>query len=239
MSIFISYDRMDQTWADELKTWLKPLERQNLIKIWDETTIKPGAVRGEVMTRYLTEAKAAVLLVTQDYLASDPIEKNQLLPLLEKAEKRGMKILWIAVRWSTVDDSKIAKYGPLNDPNRPLEALTESERNQVYRQIVEKIKDLVKQGEPMETYVDFDLSISPAGHAVASSPEGQAVADLPTVPPEDINLTLKLIELRQSTDELLKRFGQSLYQIGFSLARSTPTSSKLKLLPEAGRPNCA
>ena len=90
-----------------------------------------------------------------------------------------------------------------------------------------------EKGEATEKYIDFDLYISPAGHAVASTTEGQAVADLPPVPPEDIQLTLKLIE--PAPVNLPANFSNasgSPCTIGFFLAPFTPTSNKLTLLPE-------
>ena len=60
-------------------------------------------------------------------------------------------------------------------------------------------------------YVDFDLHIAPNGHAIASSVEGQAISDISTEPPNDIQLALQLIERRQANLGLLKQVGQSLY----------------------------
>lgn len=68
-----------------------------------------------------------------------------------------------------------------------------------------------EKGETMETYIDFDLHISPNGHAIASSPEGQATSDISIELPNDIQLALGLIERSQTNLGLLKQVGQSLY----------------------------
>jgi hypothetical protein len=62
-----------------------------------------------------------------------------------------------------------------------------------------------------ENYIDFDLHVAPDGHVVANSLEGQASFDVPTEPPNDIQLALKLIEQRQVNLGLLRQVGQSLY----------------------------
>ena len=62
-----------------------------------------------------------------------------------------------------------------------------------------------------ETYIDFDLHVSPNGHAIANSLQGQAVSDIQTEPPNSIRLSLKLIEKRETNSEILKEVGCSLY----------------------------
>ena len=71
----------------------------------------------------------------------------------------------------------------------------------------------VEKGETMmtENYVDFDLHIATNGHTIASSTEGEAVSDISTELPNDIQLALTLIERRQTNLGLLKKVGQSLY----------------------------
>jgi small GTP-binding protein len=62
-----------------------------------------------------------------------------------------------------------------------------------------------------EAYIDFDLHIAPNGHAIASSPEGQATAEISTQLPDTIRLALSLIEKRATDANLLKHVGQQLY----------------------------
>jgi hypothetical protein len=145
MSIFISYSHQDQKWLDELKIWLEPLVRKNIIKIWDDTHIQPGDDWREEIDKSLAGATAALLLVTKNFIASKFIYKNELIPLLDRAATKGVKILWIAVGWSAVGDTDIMKYQALNDPSHPLESLNEAERNLAYSQIYEKIKKVVQK----------------------------------------------------------------------------------------------
>jgi len=65
--------------------------------------------------------------------------------------------------------------------------------------------------DTLENYIDFDLHIGASGEVVAYSNEGQATDRISTQPPNDINLALKLIKLRQIDAELLKDIGISLY----------------------------
>lgn len=73
------------------------------------------------------------------------------------------------------------------------------------------IVDKSKSIDMIENYIDFDLHISPDGYAVANSVEGQASTKISTTVPNNIRLSLKLIENRAEDENLLKEFGQLLY----------------------------
>ena len=145
-SLFISYSHHDEHWKDELSKWLEPLEQQGLIKKWDDSEIKAGDTWRNEIEKALAEAKAAILLVSQDFLFSDFISYNELPRLLEKAAGEGLRTFWIPVSTSTITFShpEISKYQALIDPKKPLDQLEEAERNQAFHQIYEKIKAVVE-----------------------------------------------------------------------------------------------
>ncbi len=67
----------------------------------------------------------------------------------------------------------------------------------------------------MEQYTDFDLSVSPEGHITAHSNEGDRTAQISIAIPDDIHLTLDLIEQDNTNENLLKNLGKRLYNIIF------------------------
>lgn len=137
--LFISYSHEDEEWLLELKKWLKPLEQNDLIKIWDDKELKAGVDWRDEIETALASAKAAVLLISQDFLNSDFITNNELPPLLDAAKEKGLNILWIAVRPSTVDESPIAKYQALHK-EPPLNALGPAAREKEFLRIYKEIK---------------------------------------------------------------------------------------------------
>jgi hypothetical protein len=143
--VFISYSHKDAAWLEKLKRFLQPLQEQGLIRIWDDTYIRPGSEWLEEIKLSLESARVGVLLITQDFLTSDFILQEEFPVLLEKAENRGCLILWIAVSDSTVLDSKLSKFQAANDPKRPLDSLTEPERNSVLKSIYDKMKQAVRE----------------------------------------------------------------------------------------------
>jgi hypothetical protein len=107
-TIFISNSHKDRRLLEELTDFLKPLERANQVSLWiDHAKIKSGDIWKQEITQALAEAELALLLVTQRFIASDFIHRNELSQLLERARTAGVKILWIALSKSTVNDTEI------------------------------------------------------------------------------------------------------------------------------------
>jgi hypothetical protein len=138
--IFISYSHKDRKWLDMLQTTLKPLIRGGEIKLWDDTRIKAGSLWREDIEKALATAKAAVLLVSPDFLASDFISAHELPRLLEAAKDEGLKILWLAVRSSMYQNTEVERYQALNDPGRPLAEFSRALRDKALVEICERIK---------------------------------------------------------------------------------------------------
>jgi mRNA-degrading endonuclease RelE of RelBE toxin-antitoxin system len=142
--VFISYCHVDAEWLTKLKMFLLPLEKQNLIRLWDDTVITPGVDWRKEIRRALESARVAVFLVTQNFLTSQFINETELPPLLEKAKDGGCQIFWIAVGRSTYKDSIIERYEAANDPARPLNTLPEPEQEQVFVEIFERMKRAIE-----------------------------------------------------------------------------------------------
>jgi len=138
--VFVSYSHEDLKWLERLRKFLIPLENQGLIRIWDDSKIQVGSDWQAEIRKALESAKLAVFLVTQDFLNSQFIQAQEMPPLLEKAQQEGVKIIWVAVKSSTVKDSVISKFQAANDPERPLEMLDEPQQNKVLTEIYEKVK---------------------------------------------------------------------------------------------------
>lgn len=150
--VFISYSHRDKKWLQRLQTMLKPLEREKLISVWDDTRIRAGQPGREEIERALASAKAAVLLVSPDFLASDFIAQNELPPLLEAAKNEELTILWIAVRPSLYEKTPIKSYQALNnDPNRPLSSLRTADWEKELVEMCGKIESAIAEKEEDQT----------------------------------------------------------------------------------------
>lgn len=76
--VFVSYSHRDAKWLRRLQVHLKPLEQEDIIDLWADTKIPPGAVWQDKIQEALDTANVALVLVSADFLASDFIKKHEL-----------------------------------------------------------------------------------------------------------------------------------------------------------------
>lgn len=139
-SAFVSYSHKDIKWLEKLNVMLTPFAR-NGMEVWSDQKIKAGSLWEDEIRKALADAKVAVLLVSPDFLASKFIHENELPPLLEEAERGGLKILWIPIHFSNYKQTKIEKYQAAWKPSQPLASLSTSKLNQALVGISESIAE--------------------------------------------------------------------------------------------------
>lgn len=144
--IFISYSHHDQDWCDRLRVHLRPIERDGLVDLWDDTRITAGQLWREEIDAALDSATAAVLLISPDFLASDFIMDNELPPLLAAAETRGCTILPLLVRPSLfAQRPELSRFQTVNANAQPLAAMSEVQRDTALVALAQRIATLVTQ----------------------------------------------------------------------------------------------
>jgi hypothetical protein len=134
--IFISYSHKDTRWLEEFQTHLTPSVRGAMIDAWADTRLAPGTRWREEIQQALAEADIGVLLVTPNFLASGPIARHELPPLLAKST-----IFWIAVSASDYEVTEIDQYQCANDPARPLDSFKRPERNAEWVKLCRKLRE--------------------------------------------------------------------------------------------------
>jgi tetratricopeptide (TPR) repeat protein len=148
--VFISYSHADREWLKKLQTMLEPLMRKGIITPWADTMILPGQRWREEIERALASAKVAVLLVSDNFLASDFITRHELPPLLNAAKREGVKILWVALSHCLFEETEISDYQATNDPEHPLDSLSPSEQRQALANICRQIKEALNDDPTQE-----------------------------------------------------------------------------------------
>ena len=190
--VFISYSHKDKDWLDRLQTTLKPLVRNGALTVWADTQIRAGDKWKEEIEAALSRAKIAVLLVSQDFLASDFIANEELPPLLEAAEKEGLTIFWVPVTASLYEETDIAKYQAAHDPNAPLDGLAEPELNVALVAIGKKIQEISSLQQEPPKASNLGKNYDP--------PESISIAHLPTTPQHFVGREKELKQLDEVWD---------------------------------------
>lgn len=150
-TVFISYSHQDTEWLKRLKVQLRPLERDGALDLWDDTKIRPGAKFHEEITKALQSAKAAVLLISADFLASDFITTHELPKILVSANEKGLAIFPIIVSPCLFEHSKLSDFQSVNSPRQTLMELSPAQQERMLNNLAEAV---------MESFMHPDLGLS-------------------------------------------------------------------------------
>jgi hypothetical protein len=118
--IFVSYSHSDRIWLDRLLEHFAALERWKLLHAWTDGRIRVGESWEDEIDRALDEAKAAVLLVSPSFLASDYIWREE-MPRIKQHQADGMEVYPLILRacaWRLEDALQSLQARPVD--GRPL-----------------------------------------------------------------------------------------------------------------------
>ncbi len=137
--VFISYSHKDAEWLERLRVHLKPIERNGLIDLWDDTKIAAGVQWKEAIMDALETARVAVLLISADFLASDFIAEHELPTLLSRAKAGGSTIIPVILSPSLYSSTGLGKFQSINSPEQPISNMTFSKQEQVFVKVAQTV----------------------------------------------------------------------------------------------------
>lgn len=179
--VFISYAHADnealepeRRWLDRLLVHVKPLHDQLELAAFSDRELKPGDRWHERLQHELRSAKAAVLMVSGAFLASDYIRKCEMPVLLEKVKDEGLRILPVIVspcgvattRFKYPDpedgphEAALAEFQGVNPPDKTLIEMDEGEQERTLLAVAETLLEIVpatpnQPGDPLEPRVEI------------------------------------------------------------------------------------
>jgi hypothetical protein len=139
--VFVSYSHRDSEWLERLRVHLKPLERDGLVKLWDDTKIRSGRKWRDDISKAIDSAKVAILLISAGFLASDFVIEHELPPLLAAAEEDGAVICPVIVSPSRfLATPALSQFQSVNPPTRPLSAMGYSDQEEVLLSVAKTVE---------------------------------------------------------------------------------------------------
>jgi formylglycine-generating enzyme required for sulfatase activity len=139
--LFISYSHVDREWVERLQKMIRPLVRSEALRLWDDSQIPAGAKWKVEIEKALASAKVALLLVSDDFLASEFVINKELPPLLRAAEAEGLCILWVCLGPCFYEATPIHEYQAVLPPGEPLEAMGPVQQKMALKTIAGAIRD--------------------------------------------------------------------------------------------------
>jgi hypothetical protein len=99
-SVFISYSHYDREWRNSIAS---SLERRGL-RVTDDTVVVPGDLWAKRLTEMREEAHVGILIVTQNFLASETIQGDELPHLLRLSSSKRLRLLPVVAETSNWRD---------------------------------------------------------------------------------------------------------------------------------------
>ncbi len=100
----------------------------------------------------MAESKIILLLISTDFLTSNPIANNEFPPLIEEAERDGALVLPLILKPCRYQKNPhLSQFPPTNDPNAPLISLTEGNQEVVFIRLIETIDENIRDINPSLT----------------------------------------------------------------------------------------
>jgi predicted Rossmann-fold nucleotide-binding protein len=121
-SLFVSYSHDDLVWTEVFKEKLKSVLRPEQLDVWDDGLIQAGDIFELDIGKALAKAKAAVLLLSRTFLASNFITERELPAILRLYSEKELSVLWFKVSDCTVPE-ELGRFQALYDPETPLSAI--------------------------------------------------------------------------------------------------------------------
>jgi formylglycine-generating enzyme required for sulfatase activity len=142
--VFISYSHKDAQWLERLTPFLQPLARKAELRVWSDTDIKPSSLWQADIQKTLNEADAAVLLISQNFLASDYITSNELPQLLSAANQRGVRIFPVFVSSCYLErESPLLMFQGVTSPALPLNKMDDAKQDEIFVNLARSIDEIL------------------------------------------------------------------------------------------------
>ncbi len=153
--IFIAYAHKDRESLLKLKTHLSILERRGHCRIFYDGEITPGERWDDRLKKELHLADIFLLLVSEDFLASDYINNVELPTILEKEKNKEGRVVPIILRKCLWEYTDLQQLQVVRDNGRPIEetnghgaaALAIAKVIESHQQAIKKIKEAEEQAQ--------------------------------------------------------------------------------------------
>jgi serine/threonine protein kinase len=138
IEIFFSYSHKDKKLRDELEKYMHHLKRHPLIKAWHDGEIGAGKEYAQEILQHLNEAHIILLLISQDFIASNYCYNIEMQKALERHEAKTACVIPIILRSAFWESTPIGKLQALPTEAKPI---TEwPNRNQAFMDVVRGIQ---------------------------------------------------------------------------------------------------
>jgi serine/threonine protein kinase len=143
IEIFFSYSHKDKKLRSELEKYMTHLKRHPSIKAWYDGEIGAGKEYAQEILTHLNKAHIILLLVSQDFIASDYCYNIEMQKALQRHEAKTACVIPIILRQAFWENTPIGKLQALPTGAKPITLW--SDRNQAYMDVVRGIQKEIQK----------------------------------------------------------------------------------------------
>ena len=141
--LMCSYSHKDEQLWQELKEHLSPLQRQGLVRVWDDRCIEPGTHWEEQIYQELANADIIILFVSASFIASDFCFSNELSKALERDDAGQCRVIPVIVRDALWKNMSFSRLQALPKNGAPVTSYTR--QDEAWLQVAEGIRKVVEK----------------------------------------------------------------------------------------------
>ncbi len=146
LRVFIVYAHEDKPVRDKLLRQLRPLAYNGQIDLWSDHEIKPGAVWEDEILLRLHQSDLILLLVSDDFFASNYIREVELRQSLERHGRGETRLLPVIVRHCGWEDlPALARLQVLPLEGKPVISKDWDSADEPYRRIYEGVREVLRE----------------------------------------------------------------------------------------------
>lgn len=120
LELFYSYAHEDRDLRNKLDRFLVMLKHQGLIKNWHDAEIEAGAEWDAEIKEHLNSAQIILLLVSNDFLASDYIYNVELKRAMERHSAGEARVIPVILRPCDWETSQFSRLKALPTDAKPV-----------------------------------------------------------------------------------------------------------------------
>ena len=161
--VFVSYSHRDSSVLESLLPFLTTLESDRLADIWSDERLRAGDQWRQELDAALDAATIAILLISQQFLASEFVREHELPRILSRQEERKLTVLPVFVSPSTASSSSItfrtadgterqivlSDFQGFGTPQRTLREMPRTKQERCFVALSERIRELSHASVPV------------------------------------------------------------------------------------------
>jgi TIR domain len=145
--VFVSYSHKDESWKDRLVEHLRNYELDDLLEIWEDRQIEPGADWYANIKDVLRRTRCAICLVSPSFLGSRFCRFEEIPYLLQQRRKGNLEIVPMLLRDSDWSEQRwLKRLQMLPRDGKNIVSHYKKDPDPILKAVAKKAREAVEPG---------------------------------------------------------------------------------------------